>query len=64
MLYRCLFYELLTRGTTLFPGNNTDMDQLAKIYEVGGCECTVLAIVANLTAEICETFSVKFEVDE
>lgn len=31
---RCLFYELLTRGQILFPGNNTEMDQLNRIFEV------------------------------
>ena len=32
----CLFAELLTRGQVLFPGNNTDLDQLHKIFEQCG----------------------------
>lgn len=31
-----LFAELLTRGTVLFPGNNTELDQLTKILAVCG----------------------------
>jgi len=32
----CLFAELLTRGTVLFPGKNTELDQLNQIYAVCG----------------------------
>ena len=32
----CLFAELLTRGQVLFPGSNTDLDQLHRIYELCG----------------------------
>src|ERR1700694_5339686 len=32
----CLFAELLTGGQVLFPGNNTELDQLEKIYDICG----------------------------
>jgi len=32
----CVFAELLTRGQVLFPGQNSDIDQLNKIYDVCG----------------------------
>lgn len=32
----CLMAELLTRGTVLFPGTNTELDQLNKIYAACG----------------------------
>ena len=32
----CLFAELLCKGAVLFPGNNSDLDQLHRIYEYCG----------------------------
>ena len=32
----CLFAELLCRGAVLFPGNNSDLDQLHRIYDYCG----------------------------